>query len=137
MFVTSAEDYLGANSYLSIEEAGDCFGVVTGEPEKQEVLKLASLVVDGVYQYKGEKTGGDVQGLKFPRSGSEVVPNAVKGAVKEMVSRLVEDSDLKEVTAETIGKMSWQYAAGETSFGIPKTVLIILKPLKMRSVRLL
>lgn len=139
---STAENYLIANSYLSVEEAEMLMDSKQDRGNwdnlpveaKQLILSQASFAVDGVHSYKGSRTT-EGQMLKFPRNGSTTIPLSVKYAVAMLAVDYGKEKAFEGITSESIGKMSWTFANSES--GVSSEVLSFLKPLKAKSVRLM
>ena len=144
----TAENYQTANSYLSVEEADILISnqlhsekwQTLDTEAKQFLLIQSSLAVDSAYAYDGVKVS-DEQVLKFPRKklGSEVdtstltIPLNVKFAVVSMAIKLSNDEAFKNITSETIGKLSRAYAGQTHELG--DDVVALLKPLRAKTIK--
>jgi len=142
-------DYETATSYLSIADADD---LISGQNNntswngyadavKQILLNQSSLAVDSAFMYQGVKIS-EAQMLKFPRMeygadsllASKVLPNNVKFAVVMMCLQYSNDKAFKNITSETISKLSWSFANSESEVG--SEIYTFLKPLQAKTVRL-
>jgi len=141
LFVPYTEvDFEIANSYLSIADAdaliagqnnNGVWSAYTDEV-KQTMLMQSSLAVDGALMYKGSKTSS-LQVLKFPRDGSYTLPPNIKFAVVFMCLKYSNDKAFKNITKETISKLSWEFKNVNDTIGAD--VLAYLKPLKATSIK--
>ena len=134
------ENFEIANSYLSVEDAdaliagqnnNSVWNTYTDEV-KQTMLIQSSLAVDGALMYQGSKTS-PLQVLKFPRDGSYTIPPNIKFAVVFMCLKYSNDKAFKNITKETISKLSWEFKNANVAIG--DDVLAYLKPLKATSVK--
>jgi len=141
MFIPYTEtDYEVANSYLSVADAD---ALIAGQNNnsvwntyaddvKQTMLMQSSLAVDGALMYQGAKTSS-LQVLKFPRNGSYTLPPNIKYAVVFICLKYSNDKAFKNITNETIGKLSWKFKNVDDTIGAD--VLAYLKPLKATSIK--
>jgi len=134
-------DYETATSYLSVADADE---IIAGQADgsawaalsaasKQIILNQASLAIDGAMAYQGDKTSA-LQLLKFPRDAALLLPNTIKFATAIMAMRVSNDDAFKNVSSESIGKLSWAYR--DSGYDVTGDVLAFLKPLRQRSIRL-
>ena len=100
---------------------------------KEVVLNQSSLAVDGVFSYRGKRTDAN-QVLKFPRGGAKVILTSLKYAVAMLALMYAKDEAFKNITSESIGKMSWTF--GKAEKGMTNEVLSFLKPLRAKGVRI-
>ena len=142
IFIPSTDStFVTATSYLALDEANQIIGSNTDSGQwdtlddevKQFILNQASLSVDGLFSYQHNKTD-ESQMLKFPRNESTSIPQSVKYAVCSLGLSIAKDEAFKNVKAETIGKMSWQFY--QTFNGATDEVMSYLRPLKMKGVRI-
>ena len=140
IFIPSSEStYVTATSYLTLEEANQIIGSGNNTTQwnnlddevKRFALNQVSLSVDGLFAYQHRKTD-DAQLLKFPRNGATLIPQAVKYAVGSLALSVTKGEAFKNVKAETIGKMSWQFY--QTFNGVTYEIMSYLRPLKMKTV---
>lgn len=134
------ENFEIANSYLSVEEAdaliagqknNEVWNTYTDEV-KQIMLIQSSLAVDGALIYQGSKTS-PLQILKFPRNGSYTIPINIKFAVIFMCLKYSNDNAFKNITKETISKLSFEFENSDNAIG--EDILAYLKPLKATSIK--
>lgn len=142
IFIPSTDSaYVAATSYLALDEANQIIGSNTdsgqwdnlGDEVKQFILNQASLSVDGLFSYQSNKTD-ETQLLKFPRNSLLVIPQAIKYAVCSLSLSMAKDEAFKNVKAESIGKMSWQFY--KSFNGATDEVMSYLRPYKMKGVRI-
>lgn len=138
---SSAATYIAATSYLALDEANQIIGSNPesgqwgnlGDEAKQFVLNQASLSVDGLFSYQNSKTD-EAQLLKFPRNSLTAIPQAVKYATCSLSLSIAKGEAFKNVKAETIGKMSWEFHKSVN--GATDEVVSYLMPYKMTGVRI-
>lgn len=140
---TTETDYIEATSYLSVTDADELIGLQRDSSDwdslqnknKEFMLNISSLTVDGVYSYQGLPTDEN-QLLKFPRDGSKSIPINLKYAVSLLALQQAKEETLKNIKSEKIGKMSWTFDTSKNENGITADVLSFLKPLRATSVRI-
>lgn len=108
-------------TYLTVDEAQEYFDTrlhseVWEEASLEDKLKAlitSSRLVDTL-NFSGEKTVSD-QPMQFPRSGSTLIPDAIKIAVCEMSLALLDDIDM-EHEIEALDSTGFNYATLRTSY---------------------
>lgn len=140
------DDFEIATSYLSVDEADE---IIAGQKMntnwnnldddvKKILLIQSSLAVDGALMYYGVKVS-DNQILKFPRKkiddeDNKVIPLNIKFATASLCLKYSNDEAFKNVTSETISKLTRVFEASSNDIGLE--ILALLKPLKASTVRL-
>jgi len=136
MFVPIQEDYLNANSYITLERAEELIGGSAweslSEDEKKLVLVKATLVLDGAYAYKGEKVSEE-QPLQYPKVDNEM-PTRMELAVALQAEEILNNVDFRKTIKEKIDKLEWWFDTSGVT--LSQKVDMYLKPLKIRTVRL-
>ena len=142
IFIPSTnQTYVNATSYLTLDEANLIIGSnrdsdhwdTLNDDSKQFILNQVSLSVDGLFSYQHNKTD-ETQMLKFPRNKSITIPQQIKYAVCALALSVAKDEAFKNIKAETIDKMSWQFF--KTFNGATDEVMSYLRPLKMKGVKI-
>ncbi len=123
-----------ADSYVSLDEADQYLEdkceaqewANTEVEEKEEILRFASMFLDGSYSWKGSRSV-EQQGLSWPRKevrvdgitlSSTKVPDRIKKAVFELALKtakapILEDVDSAPIKKESFGPFSIEYGSTE------------------------
>jgi hypothetical protein len=141
LFIPYTEENIKiANSYLSVAEADSILQHQTDSSiwnsysnETKEIMLIkSSVAIDGAIMYQGTKTDSE-QVLKFPRNGSTTIPLGIKMAVAALCLRYSNTEAFKNITSETISKLSITYKPNKN--GLDDEIMAFLKPFKCSTIK--
>lgn len=151
--ILSEDDYVNANSYISVEEVTESIidpdfksiwlESMSAKAKVNFLIKITYLI-DGFGRYQGKKTE-ERQLLEFPRNGSNIIPSIIKIAALELVTYelvKVEDPDNLNILEEKLGDLKRKYVDKYSSFyssrryEMPDSIVGLLSPLTTKLFKL-